>query len=102
MKKTILTASLSLLLVACASDGGNKAAMADDAAQAIAAAEAARQQAQAVGYEWRDTGKIINAARKASEAKEYDKAVSLAKKAEQQSVNAVKQQAEQSTAAAAY
>ncbi len=102
MKKTILTASLSLLLAACASNGGNKAAMADDAAAAIAAAETARQEAQAVGYEWRDTGKIITAAKKAAEAKEYDKAVSLANKAEAQSVNAVKQQAEQSKAAAAY
>lgn len=99
MKKTILTASLSLLLAACASNGGTSAA-ANDAAQAIAAAEAARSQAAAVGYEWRDTGKIIAAARKAADGQKYDKAVALASKAERQSVYAVKQQADQANAAA--
>lgn len=97
MKKTILTASLSLLLAACASNGGTSAA-ADEASQAIAAAEAARTKAAAVGYEWRDTGKMIKAAKKAAEAKEYDKAVTLAGKAKRQSINAVKQQAEQEKA----
>jgi len=94
MKKIILTASLSLLLSACASSGGTTAA-AGDATQAIAAAEAATAKAAAVGYEWRDTHKMIKAAKKAAEAKEYDKAVALASQAERQSVNAVKQQAEQ-------
>ena len=94
MKKTILTASLSLLLAACASSGGTTAS-ADDASKAIAAAEAANKQAASVGYEWRDTGKMIKAAQEAVEAKEYDKAVSLAGKAERQGMNAVKQQAEQ-------
>lgn len=97
MKKTIITASLSLLLAACASNGGSKAS-ADDAARAIAAAEASRQQAAAVGYEWRDTGKFIAAAKKAADANNYEQAISLAEKAEHQSVNAVKQQAEQSKA----
>lgn len=98
MKKTILTASLSLLLTACASNGGATAS-ADDAARAIAAAEASRQQAAAVGYEWRDTGKVIAAAKKAAEAQKYGQAVTLAEKAERQSVYAVKQQADQSKAA---
>jgi len=97
MKKTILTASLSLLLAACASNGGTTAA-ADDARQAIAAAEAARAKAASVGYEWRDTHKMIKAAQKAVDAHEYDKAVSLAGKAERQSINAVKQQKEQEKA----
>lgn len=100
MKKTILTATLSLLLAACASNGGSTAA-ADDAAQAIAAAEAAKVKASAVGYEWRDTGKMIEAAKKAAEAKQYEKAVALAGQAERQSINAVKQQAEQVAAVSA-
>ena len=99
MKKTLLAASLSLLLGACASNGGTSAA-AGDAAAAIAAAESARSQAASLGYEWRDTGKLIEAAKAANEAKEYDKAVSLAGQAERQSVYAVKQQAEQADAAA--
>lgn len=98
MKKTILTASLSLLLAACASNGGTSAS-ADDASKAISAAEAANKKAASVGYEWRDTGKMIKAAQKAAEAKEYAKAVSLATKAEHQGMNAVKQQAEQAKAA---
>lgn len=101
MKKTIITASLSLLLAACASNGGTKAS-ADDAAQAIAAAETSRQQAAAVGYEWRDTGKFIAEAKKAADDKNYEHAVALAKKAEHQSINAVKQQAEQTKAAQSY
>lgn len=92
------TASLTLLLSACASSGGSTA-KADDAAQAIAAAEASRQHAASLGYEWRDTGKLIDAARKAAEAQNYEQAVALAGKAERQGVYAVKQQAQQADAA---
>lgn len=97
MKKALLTASLSLLLAACASNGGTNAA-AEDAAQAIAAAEAARAKAAAVGYEWRDTAKMIKAAKEAAKAKEYNKAVTLAGQAERQGQNALKQYHEQSKA----
>ncbi len=72
MRKIILTASLSLLLSACAATGHAPAS----AAEAVGAAEAARTEA-ATDYEWRDTGKIIEAANKAMEGKEYGKAVSL-------------------------
>lgn len=99
MKKTLIAASLSLLLSACASNG-TTAAGPDDAAAAIAAAEAARSQAATLGYEWRDTGAMIAQAKKAVEAKEFSKAVSLAAAAERQSVYAVKQQADQAEAAA--
>lgn len=90
MKKIILTASLTLMLAACASTG-TTSMTADDANKAIASAEAAQTKAAAVGYEWRDTGKIIKSAKTAAEAKEYEKAITLAKKAEQQGINAVKQ-----------
>lgn len=100
MKKTILTAAMSLLLAACASNGGTTAS-ADSAAQAIAAAEAAQAKASAVGYEWRDTASMIEAAKKAVEAKQYEQAVDLAAQAERQSINAVKQQAEQVAAVSA-
>ncbi|MCW8828537.1 MAG: hypothetical protein OQK94_05730 [Gammaproteobacteria bacterium] len=99
MKKIILAASLPLLLAACASNGGGSAA-ADDAAAAIAAAESARSQAASLGYEWRDTAKFIASAQKAAEAKEYNKAVTLAGRAERQSVYAVKQHSDQADAAA--
>ncbi|MGM0593902.1 MAG: SoxXA-binding protein [Pseudomonadota bacterium] len=97
MKKTIMTASLALLLSACASNGGTTA-NADNAAQAIAAAETARKEAAAVGYEWRDTGKILKAAKKAAKEQDYQRAMYLAGVAERQSENAVKQQAEQMAA----
>lgn len=89
MKKTILVAILSLVLGACATTG--KEASADAASQAIAAAEAAREKVAKVGYEWRDTGAIIDEAKKAAEAKEYTKAVELANQAERQSQAAMEQ-----------
>lgn len=79
-----------LLFSACATNGGEKA---DNAAAAIAAAEASNAKAKAAGYEWRDTGKMIKEAKKAAEMKDYDKAIKLAKKAENQGELAVKQQA---------
>lgn len=99
MKKTILLISLSLLLGACATAPRTPAATAESAASAIAAAEAARGKAAEVGYEWRDTAEIITEAKKAAEAKEYDKAVKLAGKAERQGVAALKQYEEQKNAA---
>lgn len=96
MKKTILIASFSLLLGACATNGTT--ATADSAASAIAAAQAAKGKAAEAGYEWRDTGKIIEKAQKAAEAKEYTKAAELAALAERQSVAALKQHEEQKNA----
>ena len=97
MKKTILIASLSLTLGACATTGNQ--ATAASAASAIAAAQAAKSQAAEAGYEWRDTGAIIDDARKAAEAKEFSKASELAAKAERQSVAALKQYEAQKNAA---
>ena len=89
MKNTILIAALSLLLSACATTGST--ATATEATQAIAAAEAATGKVAKVGYEWRDTRAIIDAAKKAAKAEDYDKAAELAKKAEHQSLAAMEQ-----------
>lgn len=95
MNKTIMIAILSLMLGACATTGSSTSTdsqvTAETAAQAIASAEAARAKAAAVGYEWRDTGALIDDARKAAEAKDYNKATNLAKEAENQAVSGVKQ-----------
>ena len=91
MNKILTIAAAAILLSACASAPMQEPATADTAAAAIAAAEASNNQAASVGFEWRDTAAIITAAKKAAEAKEFDKAVSLANQAEKQGMNAVKQ-----------
>ncbi|MCW8945700.1 MAG: SoxXA-binding protein [Sedimenticola sp.] len=85
-----LIVALSLFMVAQVSvSAESKAGMVkmDDAmaakvADAIAKAEAARKKAASVDGEWRDTGKFIKNAQKAADAGEYDKALKLAKRAE--------------------
>jgi len=71
-----------------------------DATTAIAAAEKARKAAHKVGYEWRDTAKLIKQAKKAVKKKKYTKAIKLAKKAERQGNDAVAQYHDQKNAAA--
>lgn len=58
---------------------------------AIAAAEAANNAAKAVGYEWRDTGKMIKKAKQLAKQGKNSEAIKLAKKAEQQGHDAVAQ-----------
>jgi hypothetical protein len=84
----------------------------DEYAAAVAAAKDAQKKAAAVGYEWRDTGKMIKQAEetaKSAAEKEkagdkeaafaaYQSAAKMARKAEEQSHDAVKQQAEQANA----
>ncbi len=102
MKNTVLFAALSLMLGACATTGGGTEASADDATQAIAAAQTAREKVAKVGYEWRDTGTLIDQAKQAAEAKEYDKAASLAKEAEHQSAAAMAQYEAQKNAGSSH
>jgi hypothetical protein len=101
MKKSFLIAPLALLASACASTQSAQAPAAapQGAAEAIAAAEAANSKAADVGYEWRDTGKLIASAKKAEAAKDSAKAMELAGLALRQSENALKQQAQQKDAA---
>ena len=61
------------------------------AAEAIAAAKAANADAKALGYEWRDTRKIIKSAEAALAAGNEDEARALANKARMQAENAIAQ-----------
>ncbi len=96
MRKTILAlAAATLLGTGCATQTASKPADAEQAAAAIAAAETSRAAAAAVGYEWRDTAKMIADAKKAAEEKDFSKAVKLAREAEQQGKNGVAQHQQQ-------
>ncbi len=53
-------------------------AMAGGAADAIKAAKAAQKEAKAVGFEWRDMGKMIKKAEKLAKAGKGKKAIKIA------------------------
>ena len=57
----VTTALLGFSMTACAATGG---ASTSAAAGAIGAAKASNKGAKSVGYEWRDTGKMIKQAEK--------------------------------------
>lgn len=95
MRKTILALAAAALLGSGCATQTTKPADAEQAAAAIAAAEASRAAAAAVGYEWRDTAKMIEDAKKAVVEKDFDKAVKLAKEAERQGQAAVAQHKQQ-------
>jgi len=61
------------------------------AEQAIADAKAENAKAQAMGAEWRDTGKVIEEAEAALAAGDFEKATTLANKARRQAENAIAQ-----------
>ena len=76
-------------------------ASADDAGAFKAAyesAEAAREAAAEVGFEWRDTKKMIRLAKKLAEKGEYARAIRLADRARRQGELGVMQAREQETA----
>jgi hypothetical protein len=56
------------------------------------AADTARKDAAAVGYEWRDTGKILGKAKAAADEGDLDNAMKLVAKAQEQSEDAIAQQ----------
>ncbi len=94
MKKSLLTLFASTLVaVGCASQPPAKEATASQAAATISAAEHSTAQAAAVGYEWRDTGKLIKEAKAAEKTEDYAQAIKLAEKADQQGQVAVAQHA---------
>ncbi len=66
--------------------------------KALADAKAAQKAAAAVKNEWRDTGKLIEAAEKAAKAGDYAKAIKLARDAEFQGKMAVQQAKENQNA----
>ena len=89
--RLFFAAVLSLgLLAGCATTGDDKAAAVE---QAIADAKAANAEAASMGFEWRDTGKIIKEAQAAFDAGDYDKALALANKALAQAESAQAQAA---------
>ncbi len=88
--RLISVAFLSLgLMAGCATteEGSDNSAEA-----AIAGAKAANKKAKAVGYEWRDTGKMIKKAEKALEAGDEAGAIKMANKAQKQAEDAVIQE----------
>ncbi len=78
MKKWCLP--LALLLSASAANAADRAAF----NAAFAAAEKERNAAGAVGFEWRDTRKMLKRAISLAEKGDFDKAIALAKQAEEQ------------------
>lgn len=87
--RLISVAFLSLgLMAGCATteEAGSSAE------QAISAAKAANAEAKAVGYEWRDTAKIIASAEKALADGNEEEATKLANKAKKQAEDAMAQQ----------
>jgi len=95
MKTIIKLALASVLALSLAACGSAPTKTLDQANAALKAAMAANGAVKKVNYEWRDTGKIINKARKAKGKGDFDKAVKLAGKAERQAKNAMKQYKEQ-------
>ncbi|NNL06740.1 MAG: LysM peptidoglycan-binding domain-containing protein [Gammaproteobacteria bacterium] len=81
--------ALSLgLLAGCATTGDDAASAAE---QAIADAKAANAEVAAMGYEWRDTGKIIEQAEAALADGDNEKALELANTALAQAEDAMRQ-----------
>lgn len=89
-----------LLLSGCAVSGETEKSASGNGEfdAALAAAKAATKKANAVGYEWRDTGKIMKEAEEAAKAGDMKKAMKLANKAKTQSELAQKQAEEQKNA----
>ena len=87
--------------VALAAGAWPSLASADDAEAfkaAYEAAEAARKAAAKLGFEWRDTRKMLRQARDLAKKGEYAKAVELANRARRQGELAVMQAREQEAA----
>ncbi len=78
MKKTLIVLAASLALGACASMGPKEP---KDFESLVKEAEAAIAKAGKVGYEWRDSRKLLKAAKKAHAAGDEAKAMKLATKA---------------------
>jgi hypothetical protein len=87
LKILIPTITLSLLL------GLGNVSANEEFTAAWDAADARRQDASAVGYEWRDTKKILGQATAAAGEGDLEKAMKLVAKAHEQSEDAIAQQA---------
>ncbi len=85
--------------VATTPPSSGSATAAEDPQAAIAAAIVATQKADEVGYEWRDTHKLIKQAQQAAEQGDAAKAIQLAQQAQAQSERAYEQAMAQKDAA---
>ena len=92
LKLTSLIVLVFAVAVGCSSTTDSSGSTEQAAKDAIAAAKKANKDAKAVGYEWRDTAKIIKKAEKALADEDYDKAIKLANKAKRQAENAIAQE----------
>lgn len=91
MKKIIMytaVCTLALSLAACQSAPTKSMSQAK---AAISAAVMVNNKAKKAFYEWRETGKLIKKAKKASNKGDFDKAVKLANRAERHAKHAVAQ-----------
>ena len=86
----------SALLLAGVMTGLPAAFAGDDFAAAWDAADAKRKEASTIGYEWRDTGKMLKEAKTEAEAGNKEKAMKLVAKAMEQSADAIAQEARES------
>lgn len=93
MKKLIVTSTFCLFCALAQAEAGK-----DSFDAAYQAAETARQQAAAAGYEWRDTSKLLSEAKDAAAAGDYAAAVKLADEAKLQGELAVQQAAHEADA----
>ena len=103
MKKLLLTALTVFAFSAQAADFLPSAhnwndGSADVVKAAIAAATAENKKAKKVGFEWRDTGKMLKEAAKLAKSGATAKAVAMANKAKAQAINAQQQAKDQANA----
>ena len=102
LKLSSLLALIFAVAIGCTSTSDSDgSSLEQQAKDAIAAAKKANKEAKAVGYEWRDTAKIIKKAEKALGAEDYNKAIKLANKARSQAENAIAQYRSESNRLAA-
>ena len=94
MKKSVINMNKKLASVVAAvvmATNASFATASEDFAASWDAADAKRQEAEAVGYEWRDTGKFLKAAKAEAEAGNDEKAMQLVARAMEESVDALAQ-----------
>jgi hypothetical protein len=100
--KVLLIAAISTLLISCASDNGfeipdqTMIVLPDVVTEEMAKYEIkqaikAQQKVSEVGYEWRDTAKLIKIAQESLSSKRFRESLKDARKAKHQAINAYMQ-----------
>ncbi len=96
LKPLILAPALGILLASCASVHNHDPAEAFQSAWD--ASDAKRQEAAAVGYEWRDTKKMLKKAQEEFEAGNTEAALKLVARAREESEDAIAQHTRETNA----